>query len=99
MNKEQLIGELLCLPSTAIAYHTGKHLTELFPDKAMIEVPFCDVEGYANAGQCVITRKTFCYNQIATQWIAPEPGIMYQHPIHLPGGVFVMADMGEMSQP
>lgn len=82
MDKEQLISEMLLLPMTAIDYHLGQHLTKLFPDKALIESDMCnlDLEGYAQAGHCTLSRKTFLYNQMSTYWKAPEPEGMYMHP-------------------
>jgi len=59
MDKEKLIGEMLLLPMTAIEYHMSKHLADLFPDKALIEgeIGCFDVEGYAAAQHCVLSRK------------------------------------------
>ena len=64
MNKEQLISEMLLLPAAAIDYHISQHLLKLFPDKALIESEgFLDVEDYAQANHCTLTRRAFTYNQ------------------------------------
>ena len=67
MNKEQLISDILLLPAPAMDYHISQHLVQLFSDKAFIESEqVIDIEGYAHAGQCILTRKTFAYNQMST---------------------------------
>ena len=64
MNKEQLISEMLLLPAAAMDYHISQHLLELFPGKTLIESEgYLNVEGYAEAKYCTLTRQTFTYNQ------------------------------------
>jgi hypothetical protein len=79
MNKEQLISEVLLLPSAAIDYYVSKNLAMLFPDQALIEGDggYFDVEGYANAKLCTLTRKTFTYNQMSTHWIPPAREVLH----------------------
>ncbi len=79
MNKEQLISEVLLLPASAIDYYISKNLAALFPDKALIEGEggYFNVEGYADAQLCTLTRKTFTYNQVTTHWIAPEREVLH----------------------
>ncbi len=79
MNKEQLISEILLLPIPAIEYHLSEHLIQLFPDKALIEgdIGQFNLDGYAAANLCTLTRKTFLYNQMKTYWRAPEPEMMH----------------------
>ena len=81
MDKEWLISEMLLLPPTAIDYHLGQQLTKFFPKKALIEgeTGSFNLEGYAEAGLCEITRKTFLYNQVSTYWHEPEPEMMHPH--------------------
>ena len=82
MNKEQLISEMLLLPAAAIDYHLSQQLLQLFPDKAFIESEgYFNIEGYAQAQQCMLTRKTYSYNQMNTYWQGPEPQLL--HPHHL----------------
>ena len=92
MDKEQLISEMLLLPTTAIEYHMSQHLVQLFPDRALIEGEMgqFNLEGYAEAKHCVLTRKTFLYNQMATYWRGPEPEMMpFHHRMMSRGGGFV----------
>jgi DNA polymerase III delta prime subunit len=82
MDKEHLIGEILLLPQTAIEYHLSKHLAELFPQKALIEgdIGNFDIQGYAAAGLCTLTGRTFTYNQMITHWSGRELEMMqWQH--------------------
>jgi AAA+ superfamily predicted ATPase len=79
MNKEELIGQVLLLPFTAMDYHLGMQLQQIFPGKAIVEVDggSFNVESYARAGKCTITRSDWSYNQIGTYWYAPEPEMIY----------------------
>jgi hypothetical protein len=88
MYKEQLISEILLLPAAAIDYHISQHLLKLFPDKAFIESEMpINIEGYAGAGHCTLTRKNFAYNQMSTYWRGPEPEFL--HPHHMMMGIDV----------
>jgi AAA+ superfamily predicted ATPase len=81
MDKEWLISEMLLLPMTAIDYHIGQQLGKMFPKKVFIEgdVGGFNVEAYAGAGLCTLTRKTFLFNQASTYWREPEPEMMHPH--------------------
>ncbi len=87
MNKEQLkaqlISEMLLLPSTAIDYHTSEHLRSIYPNKTLVEgeMHMFNVDSYAKAGLCVLTPKTFLYNQMSIYWQGPEPAMMHPHQI------------------
>ena len=92
MYKEQLISEILLLPAAAIDYHVSQHLLQIFPDKAFIESEgYLNVEGYAKAQHCSLTRHSFSYNQMNTYWLGREPEIlrphhmMHVHPGMIPG--------------
>ena len=90
MNKEQLISEILLLPTAAIDYHTKQHLQQIFPNKALIESEgMFNIEGFAAAEHCVITRKTFTSNQASTYWVGPEPQMLRPHHMmhHMRGGM------------
>ena len=100
MNKEQLISEMLLLPSTAIDYHTSEHLRSIYPDKALVEgeMHMFNVEGYAKAGLCVLTPKTFLYNQMSIYWQGPEPAMMHPHQaMRMHGGM--MSGMNPFDMP
>lgn len=56
---EQFFHTALCGPMPAIDYDMMQALARAFPDKALIETTangMFDVEAYAEAGQCAITR-------------------------------------------
>lgn len=94
MNKEQLISEMLLLPAAAIDYHLSQHLLQLFPDKAFIESEgYFNVEGYAQAQQCMLTRKTYSYNQMNTYWQGPEPQRLHPHHMGLQMGGMIINGM------
>src|SRR2546421_11876539 len=78
MKKEYLISEALCLPPTAIEYHMSLTLAKLFPDKTMIEgdMPYFNVEAYAQAQFCTLMKKNMLYNQVMTYWKVPDPQMM-----------------------
>jgi hypothetical protein len=89
MNQEQLISEMLLLPAAAIDYHISQHVLKLFPDKALLESEgHLDVEGYAEAKNCTLTRRTFTYNQMNTYWRGPEPQLLRPHSMMYAGGGF-----------
>jgi hypothetical protein len=77
MNLEQLIGEALCLPTDAIAYHVSQHLTTFFPEKGIVEGGdwIFDVDEYARAHLCGFEKKTSIYSQIVTEWKGLQKGI------------------------
>ena len=79
MSNEQFIRETYLLPPTVIEYHVSQSLKQLFPEKACIEVEDgrFDVEGYADAQQCLLTQKTFIHNQMTTYWLEPGPEVMH----------------------
>jgi hypothetical protein len=81
MKIEQFIREAFSLPPTLIEYHVSQSLKQRFPQKACLEVEagYFDVESFANAQQCLLTRKTLFHNQMTTYWIEPGPEVMH-HP-------------------
>jgi AAA+ superfamily predicted ATPase len=101
--KKQLISDIMCLPPTAIEYHLGMHLAKLFPEKVLLEgdIGYFNVEGYAKAGLCKITRHTFLFNQVTTYWQMPEPEMLPFRPaamiIHRGGMIIPMASNQEQS--
>src|ERR1700730_5516352 len=87
MSKEELISEMLRLPTTAMEYEISKSLAALFPNMALIESDGgqFNVEGYAHAGLCTFTRKSFTYNQMTTYWRMREPEMMHWHHARMVG--------------
>ncbi|MDQ2887530.1 MAG: ATP-binding protein [Chloroflexota bacterium] len=74
MNKEELIEQALRLPSNAISYYVNQMLTELFPDKAVIESQssLFDVEEYARDGQCHVLPRFGIPSEFVTDWEEPD---------------------------
>ena len=105
MNKEQLkaqlISEMLLLPPSAIDYHTSEHLRSIYPNKVLVEgeMGMFNVESYAKAELCVLTPKTFLYNQMSIYWQGPEPAMMHAHQIRrMRGGMMVGMDPFNMAE-
>ncbi len=100
MYKEQLISEILLLPAAAIDYHMSQHLLKLFPDRAFIESEmYINVEGYADAGHCTLTRKNFVYNQMSTYWRGPEPEFLHPHHMMMGMDVAIVDGMNQLPPP
>src|SRR5258708_14201900 len=96
MNKEQLISAMVLLPAASIDYHISQHLLQLFPDKACIESEgYFNVEGYAQAQLCMLTRKTFTYNQMNTYWQGPEPQTLRPHHMVMHRGGMIIDGMNQ----
>ncbi|MEM7796438.1 MAG: hypothetical protein AAF579_18545 [Cyanobacteria bacterium P01_C01_bin.118] len=57
MEIKQLITDALRLPTNAIAYHVSKSLSQIYPDRQIVEGSECSLapETYAQEGQCNIT--------------------------------------------
>ena len=74
MNKEELIEQALRLPNSVIPYYVNRQLTELFPDKAVVESQssLFDVEEYARDGQCHILPRFGIPNEFVTDWEEPD---------------------------
>ncbi|MEM9267066.1 MAG: ATP-binding protein [Cyanobacteria bacterium P01_F01_bin.13] len=70
MEIKQLITDALRLPTNAISYHISKSLTELYPDREIVEGNECafDLEAYARDGQCSITLKQVFHNHVQSYW-------------------------------
>ncbi|MBX2863384.1 MAG: ATP-binding protein, partial [Leptolyngbyaceae cyanobacterium MAG.088] len=70
MEIKQLITDALKLPTNAIAYHVSKSLTQLYPNREMVEGSECafDLEAYAHNGQCSITLKQVFHNHVPSYW-------------------------------
>ena len=75
MDIANFIREALSRPPVVIAYSVSQDLAATFPDKVLIqgEMGYFDVESFARAGHCVVTRKTALHNQVMTFWMPPEP--------------------------
>jgi hypothetical protein len=74
MNKEELIEQALRLPNSVIPYYINRQLTELFPDKAVVESQssLFDVEEYARDGQCHVEPRASIHSEFVTDWEEPD---------------------------
>ncbi|HEX5702666.1 MAG TPA: ATP-binding protein [Pyrinomonadaceae bacterium] len=74
MGLENFIEEALHQPNDYVAYHIGRELAKLHPEKAIIEgdTGSFDLEAFARAEKCAIVHETSLFNHIKTEWVAPE---------------------------
>ncbi|NEQ49517.1 MAG: AAA family ATPase [Leptolyngbya sp. SIO3F4] len=70
MEIKQLITDALRLPTNAIAYHISKSLTQIYPDREIVEGSECsfDLETFAREGQCAINLKEVFHNHVQSYW-------------------------------
>lgn len=70
MDTYDFLARTLELPLNAIAYSVSERLSELFPDKAVIEgrQSYCDVEKYAGAGHCSLEARPGVHSQLESRW-------------------------------
>jgi hypothetical protein len=69
-----IIHHALTLPGAALRYHIGEELAQRFAHKALLETNDSDfdVEGFAEAGRCMLTPNPALYNQFVTSWFQHE---------------------------
>ena len=74
MGIENFIKNALYKPNDYIAYHVGRELAELHPDKAIIEgkTGYFDLEAFVRAEQCSIVAESSVFNHIRTRWRGPR---------------------------
>ncbi len=74
MDIVHFIREALSRPPLVISYSVSQDLAAAFPEKALLEgeMGFFDVESYAAAGHCTITRKAAVHPQAVTYWQPPD---------------------------
>ena len=67
---ENFIWDALHEPSDAIAYHVGRSLAELYPDKTILEGEtwHFDLEAFVRAEKCSIVAESSIFNHIKTEW-------------------------------
>jgi hypothetical protein len=73
MGIENFIKDALEKPNDYIAYHVGRELAELHPEKIIIEgeTDSFDLEGFARAEKCSLVHETSLFNHIKTEWAGP----------------------------
>jgi ATPase family associated with various cellular activities (AAA) len=74
MGIENFITDALYKPNDYIAYHVGRELAELYPQKAIIEgeTGYFDLEAFARAEKCFVVHETSLFNHIKTDWVGPQ---------------------------
>ena len=70
MGIENFIQEALYKPNDYIAYHVGRELAELHPDKAVIQGYnwYFDVEMFARADLCSVVEQKSVFHHVNTRW-------------------------------
>jgi DNA replication protein DnaC len=73
MGIEDFIKDALNKPNDYVAYHVGRELAELHPDKAIIEgnTGYFDLDAFVRAQQCSIVEESSVFNHIRTGWQGP----------------------------
>ncbi len=74
MGIENFIKDALFKPNDYIAYHVGRELAELHPDKIIIEgnSGYFDLDAFVRAEQCSIVAESSVFNHIRTRWRGPK---------------------------
>lgn len=74
MGIENFIKDALYEPNDYIAYHVGRELAELHPDKVIIEgnTGYFDLDAFVRAEQCSIVAESSVFNHIRTRWRGPK---------------------------
>lgn len=74
MGRENFIRDALNQPNDYVAYHVGRALAELHPDKAILEgeTGYFDLEGFVRAEECSVVHETSLFNHIKTDWYGPD---------------------------
>lgn len=70
MGIENFIKDALYKPNDYVAYHVGRELAELHPDKIIIEgnTGYFDLEEFVRAEHCSIVEESSVFNHIRTRW-------------------------------
>lgn len=74
MGIENFIKDALYKPNDYIAYHVGRELAELHPDKVIVEgnTGYFDLDAFVRAKQCSIVAESSVFNHIRTRWRGPR---------------------------
>ena len=73
MGIENFIKDALYKPNDYIAYHVGRELAELHPEKVIIEgnTGYFDLEAFVRADKCSIVEESSIFNHVRTWWDGP----------------------------
>ena len=74
MGIEDFIRDALHKPNDYVAYHVGRELAELHPDKAIVEgrTGYFDLEEFVRDEQCSLVSESSIFNHLKTYWEQPE---------------------------
>lgn len=67
---KNFIEDALHKPTDYIAYHVGRELAELHPEKAILEGSewYFDVDDFAAANQCAVVEHKSVFHHVKTEW-------------------------------
>ncbi len=67
---DKLISKGLNSPTTAISYETGKQISELFPDRYVLETASesFDIEEFCRDGHCTLLTKDSIHSEVRADW-------------------------------
>ena len=70
MGIENFIRDALYKPNDYVAYHVGRELAELHPEKTIIEgrTGYFDLEAFVRAEKCCVVEEKSVFNHIKTYW-------------------------------
>ena len=70
MGINNFIRDALYKPNDYVAYHVGRQLAELHPERTIIEgdTGYFDLEAYVREGHCSIVAESSVFNHIRTTW-------------------------------
>ncbi|HEV8367634.1 MAG TPA: ATP-binding protein [Pyrinomonadaceae bacterium] len=70
MGIENFIRDALRQPNDLIAYHVGRQLAELYPDKTIIEGSnwYFDLEAFVRAEKCSVIEEKSVFHHVRTDW-------------------------------
>jgi len=70
MSLENFVRDALREPNDYIAYHIGRELAELYPEKAIIagDTGAFDLDAFVRAKQCSIVNQISPFTEIKTEW-------------------------------
>ena len=69
-SKEHFISNALLLPGDLIAYHVGRELAELYPERFIVEGHdwYFDLEAFVRSEQCFISEDDSVFTQVRNEW-------------------------------
>ncbi|MGH9871812.1 MAG: AAA family ATPase [Pyrinomonadaceae bacterium] len=71
---KDFIRDALYKPNDYVAYHVGRELAELHPDKAIVEgkTGYFDLEAFVREEQCSLVSESSVFNHLRTYWEQPD---------------------------